>query len=127
MVKKDYFPTQEVPSWVKDKVMNKIKEQPKRFRLLSMIRLRIFVPVSVFLFVAIGWYLYLYNNKTPNIAWIIMSGYQNERYTENPVVMNNSWNISGESNPLLQQRLAEVEILLNDLSAYADKEEDITL
>jgi len=139
MIKKDYFPTQEVPEWVKDRVMQHVKGWPKKLRLLSMIRLRIFVPVTVFLFVAIGGFMYRRNGGWTVITMLTSSGYQdttswtnitetsNGIYTQNTTTQTTAVWITESTDDLLQQKLAEAEIVLNDLSAYANKEENITL
>lgn len=109
MVKKDYFPTQEVPSWVKDRVMNKIKAQPKRLRLLSMVRFKLLVPVTALLFMFVVWYIYIPHK------WI---------WT---LSQTSDTSILATNDALLQQKLTEAEAVLNDLSTYANQQADITI
>lgn len=117
MIKKDYFPTQEAPDWVKESVMRNINIRQKNKRLGFMIRHRILVPTLALLIVVVWWYVYL-NNWNDIISWIWTS--------------NNDRNMKSESNlqwndVLLQKKIMESESLLESLDKYSNAEESIAL
>lgn len=53
MIKKDYFPTQEAPDWVKESVMKNINLRQRNKRLGFMIKHRILVPTLALLIVVV--------------------------------------------------------------------------
>ena len=133
MIKKNYFPIQEVPSRVKDRVMNKIYGRRKIFRLISLVRYKFILPVLVFVFMLVWWYLYLQIPKHKFIVATVLSGATTTISTSTTVkthtVVTTTQVIANPPNDetLLQKKLAEAELALNDLSNYVNQEQDITL
>jgi len=122
MIRKDYFPTQDTPARVKDKVMQRISPWQKKFRLMHMMKYKFLVPVTALILIVIGGYIYLNNWENVLITWTNMADNQNKLYTQTAIETTNN-NIED----LLQQKLAKAETILNEISDYSNKEEDITL
>lgn len=117
MIKKDYFPTQEAPDWVKESVMKNINLRQRNKRLGFIIKHRILVPTLALLIIVVLWYVYL-NNWNDIISQVWPS--------------NGDRNISSEADlqwndVLLQKKIMESESLLDSLDKYSDAEENITL
>ncbi len=113
MIKKDYFPIQDTPDWVKWDVMSKVNIKPKGFRLTYMIKYRMLVPVLVLMIVITGSYLYLNNNHEG-------SDRQTELYTAKTSQINDT-----SSDNVLQTKLNEAEIGLNDLAQHLNQDSNI--
>ena len=132
MIKKDYFPVQEVPSRVKDRTMKKIYGRTKTFRLFSLITHEFMAPALALLLFILWWYLYLQLPKQKIIVSTNSGGtttiststvvQTNTVVTTTNVVANSS-----DDDYLLQQKLAQAELALHNLSNYANQEENITL
>lgn len=129
MIKKEYFPNQETPVWVKDKIMQQISARPKKLRLVSVLQYRILTFVVLLVGLVIGWYSYLHLGKDTLIVSTI-SGDQNLVDTWSVLVASNpvpeQWT-SSDVDALLQQKLAEAEATLNALSSSSNQEANITL
>lgn len=117
MIKKDYFPTQEAPDWVKESVMKNINLRHRNKRLGFMIKHRMLVPTLALLIVVVWWYVYL-NNWNDIISWVWTSNSDRNMSSE----ANLDWN-----DILLQKKIIESESLLDSLDRYSDAEENITL
>ena len=117
MIKKDYFPTQEAPDWVKESVIKNINLRQRNKRLGFMIRHRILVPTLALLIVVVWWYVYL-NNWNDIISWIWTS----DSGIDISSKTNLQWN-----DVLLQKKIMESESLLESLDKYSNAEESIAL
>ena len=129
MIKKEYFPSQETPAWVKDKIMQQISARPKKLRLISVLQYRILASVVLLAGLVIGWYSYLHLWNNSLIA-SIRSGDQTSVNTWSVLVANNplleQWTTT-DVDILLQQKLIEAEAILKALSTSSMQENNITL
>ncbi|MCX6822670.1 MAG: hypothetical protein NTX91_01555 [candidate division SR1 bacterium] len=129
MIQKDYFPTQETPAWVKDKIMQQISARPKKLRLVSVLQYRILASVVLLVGLVIGGYSYLHVGKT-SLLVSTTSGTQTLVHTGSVFVTTTPVPEQGTTtdvDALLQQKLAEAEATLNALSTSSIQETNITL
>ena len=133
MIKKDYFPTQEVPSWVKARVMQHVLNWPKQLRLKYLVRYKVFIPVLAFFFVLIVWYSYFTPGKKPLL--VVSTGQDivptvvatTTSITSTITTSTTTTTTSLSDDELLQQKLLEAEVALNQLATNLSQEEEITL
>jgi hypothetical protein len=129
MIQKSYFPNQETPAWVKDKVMQQISVRPKKLRLVSILQYRILASVVLLVWLVVWWYTYLHLGKDTLIV-STTSGDQTVVSTWSILVASNpsteQWT-SADVDALLQQKLIEAEATLKALSTSSIQEANITL
>ena len=121
MIKKDYFPIQETPEWVKVKVMSNINRWWKSFRLIYLMKYRAMTTVSMLVLAILGSYLYLNN-------WVeiyIDPDSSNDAYTVNTTNIGDT-NSNIDTNDLLQKKINKAESDLDNLYDNLNQENNIT-
>lgn len=121
MIKKDYFPTQETPEWVKSRVMSNVNRWWKSFRLIYLMKHRAMTTVSMLVLAILGSYLYLNNG----VEVYINPESSNDEYTVNTTnIADTKSNI--DNNDLLQKKINKAESDLDNLYDNLDRETNIT-
>jgi hypothetical protein len=122
MIPKKYFPQQDTPSRVKNDIMNKLHQTPKKVRLMYMSKYKIIIPTIMFLLVLSIGYLDI---QSPHTTVINESPHTNISSETKQIPRKNIWT-QETNNDTLQQEIIAAENTLNELSNHLN-EEDITL
>lgn len=117
MIKKDYFPKQETPEWVKAKVMSNINRWWKSFRLIYLMKHMAMTTVSMLVLAILGSYLYLNNG----VEIYIDPDSSNDAYTVNTTNIGDT-----NADNILQKKINKAESDLNNLYDNLNKETNIT-
>ncbi|MEI6426510.1 MAG: hypothetical protein WCO66_04125 [Candidatus Absconditabacteria bacterium] len=122
MIQKKYFPQQDTPNRVKDDIMNKLHQTPKKVRLMYMSKYKIIIPTMMFLLVLSIGYLDI---KSPHSTLISQIPSTNTP-TETKQIPTKTIATQETNSNTLQQEIIAAETTLNELSNHLN-EEDITL